>query len=44
MDDKNKKKLMIPEAIIIDFTNEEIITTSVNEAMGDDGTDNQEEW
>ena len=39
-----KKKIIIPEAEIIHFTNEDIITTSVDEVLGDDGTDNKESW
>ena len=42
--DDNKKKYAMPEAEIVYFTNQDIITTSINDALGDDGTDNQESW
>ena len=43
MDDK-KKKYLIPEAEIVDFADEDIITQSVNDVLGDEGTDNEESW
>ena len=43
MDDKKKKKYVIPEAEIVDFVNEDILTTSGN-ALWWGGDDNQEAW
>ena len=39
-----KKKYVKPEAEVVDFTSEDIVTTSVNEVLGDGGTDNEELW
>ena len=38
MDDKKKKKYVIPEAEIIDFKNEDIITLSILDQAGADWT------
>lgn len=43
MNDKKKnKKYVKPEVEIVDFTDEDIITTS--SPWGDDGVDNREPW
>ena len=46
MDDKKKKKYVIPEAEIVDFTGEDIITLSsgTDNANWWGGNDNQEGW
>ena len=43
MDDKKKKKYVIPEAEIVDFTNEDIITSSAG-TDGWIGDNNTEVW
>ena len=44
MDDK-KKKFIIPQALLVSFTNEDIIRTSgEGPYWGDDGDDNGEAW
>ena len=42
MKDK-KKKFTVPEATLVDFAVEDIITESVD-LFDDEGTDNQESW
>lgn len=42
MDDKKKKKYIKPEADVLDFINEDIITTSNNANWVND--DNMEDW
>ena len=47
MDDKKKKKYVIPEAEVINFNNEDIITLSAgtnNAEWGGAGDDNYENW
>ncbi len=46
MDDKKKKKYVIPEGEIIDFSNQDIITLSSLNANDPDwiGDDNTEDW
>ena len=39
----DKKKFIIPEALLVSFSNEDIITSS-GDVWGDDGTDNGEGW
>ena len=39
----DKKKFIIPEAMLVNFSCEEIITTS-GDVWGDEGTDNGEGW
>ena len=39
-----KKKFVIPEAIIVDFTNEDIITASLNDAGTAEWTDESEDY
>ena len=41
MDDKKNKKYVKPEAEVVEFQNEDIITTSV---WGDGGNNNNEYW
>lgn len=43
MDDK-KKKYLIPELEVVDFSAEDIITGSAVDLFEDGGTDNQEEF
>ena len=38
----DKKKFMIPEALVVTFAREDIIVTSAD--WGDDGNDNGEAW
>ena len=38
MDDK-KKKYVVPQAVVVDFTNEDIITASLEEQVGAAGWD-----
>lgn len=45
MEDKKKKRFAIPEAEIVDFVNEDIITESGKaEWWQDAGEDNVEDW
>lgn len=45
MDDKKKRKFLIPDAEIVDFVNEDILTTSGNAEWWEDGDeDNVEDW
>jgi len=45
MDDKKKKKYLIPEALIISFSGEDIVTTSdVNDEWWAGEGDNTEWW
>ena len=45
MDDKKNKKYVIPEAEVINFVNEDIITLSGDELLGIIGTgDNEEDY
>ena len=39
----DKKKFIIPEALLVSFSNEDIITSSGLD-WGDEGTDNGEGW
>lgn len=43
MDDK-KKKYVIPDAEVIDFVDDDIITKSAVDLFADGGIDNQEEF
>ena len=44
MDDKKKRKFLVPEADLIGFSGEDIITTSNVEDEWWCGDDNQETW
>ena len=43
MDDK-KKRFVVPEVEIVDFTNEDIITLSAYDSLGFDYDGEREEW
>ena len=40
----DKKKFIIPDATLVDFAKQDIITASAPNLWGDGGTDNGEGW